>query len=189
MVDWWLCWHSVESERYALWYPYNHVYTYSSYTTPCRTGTGGWARRTQSRSFIGPQFMTICIEFKGSSQFGLPWEELQKAGYESAVCAVLWDAKLPIQVGEFVHLWRRKEGGEGLELRIRYWLGHQVHLDLGLVKMPLDRAGGITGIKKRLASEKVAYEQSLHDQIGFTNLASILPNLYHEFGGKAKANL
>lgn len=100
--------------------------------------------------------MTIRIEFKDSSPFGLPWEELQKAGYESAVCAVLWDAKLPMKVGEIVHLWRRKEGGKGLELRSRYWLGHQVHLDLELVKIPLDRAGGITGIKKRLTAEKVA---------------------------------
>lgn len=131
--------------------------------------------------------MTIRTEFKESSHFGLPWEELQKAGYESAVCAVLWDAKLPMKVGELVHLWRLKEGGEGLELRSRYWLGHQVHLDLGLVKIPLDRAGGITRIKKRLAGEKVVYEQFLHDQIEFTILVSILPDLYHEFGCKAKA--
>lgn len=133
--------------------------------------------------------MIIRIDSKDSSNFGLPWEELQKAGYESAVCAVLWDAKLPMKVGEFVHLWRRKEGGEGLELRSRYWLGHQDHLDLGLVKIPLDRAVGITGIKKRLTGEKVAFEQFLHDQIEFPNLASILPGLYHEFGGKAKATL
>lgn len=88
-----------------------------------------------------------------------------------------------------MHLWRRKEDGEDLELRSRYWLGHQVHLDLGLVKIPLDRAGGITGIKKRLAGEMVADEQFLHGQIEFTNLSSILPDLYHEFGGKAKASL
>lgn len=174
MVDWWFWWHGVESERYALWYPYNHVYVYSSYSTHT------------IKEFIGSQFMTIDIEFKNSSHYGLPWEVLQKVGYESAVCAVLWDAKLPNKVGKFVHLWRRMEGGEGLELRSRYWLGHQAHLNLGHVKIPLHRAGGITGIKKRLAGEKVAYEQSLHEQIEFTNSASILPNLSHEFGGKAK---
>lgn len=113
--------------------------------------------------------MTKRIEFKDSSHYGLPWEVLQKAGYESAVCAVLWDAKLPEKVGKFVHLWRPKEGVEGLELRSRYWLGHQVHLNLGLVKIPLDRAGGITGIKKRLAGEKVAHEQFLHGQIESIN--------------------
>ena len=94
-----------------------------------------------------------------------------------------------MKVGEFVHLWRRKQAGQGSKLRSRYWLGHQVHLDLGPVKNPLDRAGGIAGIKKRLTGEKVAYEQFLHGQIECTNLASILPNLYHKFGGKAKANL
>lgn len=137
MVDWWFWlfwWHSVESERCALWYPYNHVYAYSSCSKPAKGGGKAprafndalshrdrWLGSAHTvKEFIGPQFMTIRTEFKDSSPFGLPWEELQKAGYESAVCAVLWDAKLPMKVGEFVHLWRRKEGDEGLELRRRY---------------------------------------------------------------------
>lgn len=39
MVDWWFWWHSVESERYALWYPYNHVSAHSSYSKPTK-GSG-----------------------------------------------------------------------------------------------------------------------------------------------------
>lgn len=44
------------------------------------------------------------------------------------------------------------------------------------------RIGGMLGIKRLGAGDKVAYEQFLHDQTEFTNLASILPGLYREFG-------
>lgn len=46
----------------------------------------------------------------------------------------------------------------------------------------MSRIGGLLGLKRLQAGEKVAYEQFLHDQIEFTNLASILPGLYEEFG-------
>lgn len=44
------------------------------------------------------------------------------------------------------------------------------------------RIGGLLGIKQWAAGDKVAYEQFLHDQTEFTNLASILPGIYKEFG-------
>lgn len=197
MVDWWFWWHSIEAERYALWYPYNHGVARSSYATTVRRGNrkpllfrddlphrDRWLGSTHTVSeFIGPQLMTIRIQFVDPGYYGLPWDKLNEAGYEAAVCAVLWDATLPMKVGDFLHLWRRKDDGSGLELRSRYWLAHEVYIDVfGLSKISVDWLGGALGIKQRLAGETVAYEQFLHDQIEFTNLASILPRLYDEFG-------
>ncbi|KAK8097308.1 phloretin hydrolase [Apiospora kogelbergensis] len=192
MIDWWFWWHSVEPERYALWYPYNHVEVQSSFAA---VGDGRlhradlchrekWLGSTHRiTEFIGPHHKTVRIQFVEPDHRHLnlaSWSELQKAGYAAAVCAVLWDGSLPLKLGEFVHLWRTVEGG--LELHSRYWLGHEVHLQLLGLKIPLDCLGGLLGIKRRLAGEEIAYEQFLHDQIEFTNLAGILPGLYSEYG-------
>ncbi|KKY31708.1 putativediacetylphloroglucinol specific hydrolase [Diaporthe ampelina] len=207
MVDWWFWWHSVEGERYALWYPHNHCgarSTYARRTTSGFTpvagrdpGTGRalpileredvphrqkWLGSTHTVSeFVGPLRVKLRIEFKEPSYFGLgTWEELEEAGYEAAVCGLLWDKALPLKVGDMIHLWRRTENG--LELRSRYYLAHQVYVDVFGLKVSVDWIGGLLGIKRAAAGAKVAYEQLLHDQTEFTNLASFLPEIYREFG-------
>lgn len=207
MIDWWFWWHSVEGERYALWYPYNHCdvnSTYSWWTTSNFTPVAKRDSSTGKRlpileredlphrqkwlgsihtvsEFIGPQHMKLRIEFKEPSYFGLgSWEDLKKAGYEAAVCGLLWDKDLPLKVGDMIHLWRKTE--DGLELRSRYYLAHQVYVDIFGLKVFVDWIGGFLGIKRAAAGEKVAYEQLLHDQTEFTNLASFLPDIYREFG-------
>lgn len=207
MIEWWFWWHSVEAERYALWYPYNHAAVRSTYATAttsaftprakrdARTGRAmpllerddlphrqRWLGSTHTvGEFIGPTYMSLRIEFKEPSYFGLgTWEELRAAGYETAVCGVLWDEKLPMKVGDMIHLWRRN--GDGLELKSRYYLGHQVYVDVLGLKISVDKLGGWLGIKRLQAGDKVAYEQFLHDQTEFTNLASFLPDIYQEFG-------
>ncbi len=46
----------------------------------------------------------------------------------------------------------------------------------------LDTAATRLGIKRRLAGERVAYEQLLHDQIEFTHLSTFLPDIHAAFG-------
>jgi 2,4-diacetylphloroglucinol hydrolase len=207
MIDWWFWWHSVEGERYALWYPFNHCdvrSTYSWWTTSDftpeavrdpQTGSGvpileredvphrhKWLGSTHTVSeFIGPAHVEVRIEFKEPGYFGLgTWEELKEAGYEAAVCGLLWDRKLPLKIGDMIHLWRKTE--DGLELRSRYYLAHELYADILGLKLHVDWLGGPLGIKRASAGDKVAYEQLLHDQTEFTNLASFLPEIYREFG-------
>ncbi|KAK7992303.1 hypothetical protein PG996_012685 [Apiospora saccharicola] len=192
MIDWWFWWHSAEPERYALWYPYNHVEARSNFAADGRLHRADLGHRDKwlgsthrVTEYIGPHRKQIRIQFvepHDQHHFGagLAPDKLQEAGYVAAVCAVLWDAYLPLKIGEFVHLWRAVEGG--LELRSRYWLGHRVYLQLLGLKTPLDYLGGLLGIKRVLAGEEIAHEQFLHDQIEFTNLSRILPGLYAEFG-------
>ena len=37
-------------------------------------------------------------------------------------------------------------------------------------------------MKRRLAGERVGYEQLLHDQIEFTHLSTFLADIYREYG-------
>jgi hypothetical protein len=54
-------------------------------------------------------------------------------------------------------------------------------------RLPVDAIGGALGKKRRMAGERVAYEQLLRDQTEFTHLASFLPpELFREFGQGAE---
>lgn len=164
MIEWWFWWHSVEGDRYALWYPYNHCDVKSTYarlargefTTEAKKNpkTGRevpilerddlphrqrWLGSTHTvTEYIGPKLMSLRIEFKEPSYFGLgTWAELKEAGYETAACGILWDKSLPMKVGDMIHLWRKNE--HGLELKSRYYLGHQVYFELLGLKVSLDK--------------------------------------------------
>lgn len=164
MIEWWFWWHSVEGDRYALWYPYNHCDVKSTYATVAKSnfvtevkknpGNGKevpilerddlshrqrWLGSTHTvTEFIGPKLMSLRIEFKEPSYFGLgTWNELKEAGYETAACGILWDKVVPMKVGDMIHLWRKNENG--LELKSRYYLGHQVYFELFGLKMSVDK--------------------------------------------------
>lgn len=164
MIEWWFWWHSVEGDRYALWYPYNHCDVKSTYASLSKTKFTTEAKKDPKNGkaipilerddlphrqrwlgsthtvteFIGPILMSLRIEFKEPSYFGLgTWEDLKKAGYETAVCGILWDKTLPMKVGDMIHLWRKTP--DGLELKSRYYLGHEVYFDLLGLKIYVDK--------------------------------------------------
>ncbi|KAK2054637.1 PhlG protein [Colletotrichum caudatum] len=185
MIRWWFWWHSVEPERYALWFPYDHLSVHSNYADRLHRNdlshTQKWLGSTHRvTEFVGAAKMTIQIRFVDPAQYGLPWPELKEAGYDAAVCAELWDGLVTnLKIGDFLHLWRKTD--DGLELRSRYWLGAGVHYKLFGMKVGIDYLAGALGIKHRMAGEKIAYEHFIHDQTEFTNLASFLPDLYADY--------
>jgi 2,4-diacetylphloroglucinol hydrolase len=190
MVRWWFWWHSVEPERYALWFPPAHFAVRPSFAPPLLArpdlpDTRKWLGATHRVvEFVGARPMALRTTFVSPARYGLPWARLRDAGYEAAVCAELHHAHLPMRIGDFLHLWRRSPDGKGLELRSRYWLGSGVRLELFGLKVPLDYLGDKLGIKKRMAGENVAYEHFMHDKLEFTILASFLPELYHDYQAK-----
>ncbi|CAK7221298.1 hypothetical protein SBRCBS47491_004480 [Sporothrix bragantina] len=185
MVRWWFWWHSAENERYALWFPYDHLSVKSSYADRLArkdlSDTQKWVGSQHLvNEFIGAEELGIRICFVDPAVYGLPWEDLKAAGYEAAVCAELRHHTLPVKLGDMLHLWRRAEGG--LELRSRYWMASGMKLELpGKLNVPLDYVLDAVGLKRKLLGEHIAYEHFIHDQTEFTNLASFLPALYEEY--------
>ncbi|KAK7448009.1 PhlG protein [Colletotrichum acutatum] len=185
MVRWWFWWHSVEPERYALWFPHDHLAARSTYADRLHrtdlSHTQKWLGSTHRvTEFIGATKMTVNIHFVDPAQYGLPWEELKAAGYEAAVCAELRDGLVSnLKIGDFLHLWRKTE--DGLELRSRYWLGGGIHYKVMGMKVGIDYLAGALGFKHRMAGDNIAYEHFIHDQTEFTNLASFLPGLYADY--------
>lgn len=186
MFRWWFWWHSFESERYALWYPYNHVSVRrddpDTATRPGLTDEQRYLGSTHRiTEYIGPDRQDITITFRHPRELGFDAERLAAADVVAHACGEVRLQVPPVRAGTMVHLARAT--ADGLELRSRYWLGDRTDLRLpGGAHLRLTRAGELTGITRRMIGARVAYEQFLHDQIEFTHLAGFLPRIYAEFG-------
>ena len=183
MYRWWFWWHAVEPERYTLWYPHNHVSVRprdrERLTAPGLSHEERYVGTTHDVvEFIGPECLSIAIRFVAPAEVGLDAGRFAEAGVVAHACARVSLRPLGVEAVTMVHLARRTE--RGLEQRSRYWIGHRPRLGV-LGGLPVDAVATTLGIKRRLAGERVAYEQLLHDQIEFTHLATFLPALHGEF--------
>ena len=186
MFSWWFWWHAVEPERYSLWYPYNHVSARSlSPELLTRSGLSHQERYIGTThlvtEYIGPQYVDIAISFVDPSHYGFDVSRFTQAGIVSHACGEVWFQRPSIRIGTMLHLVRKID--DGIELRSRYWLADSVKMKIPLLgyELSLDGLARTLGLKSRLAGSSVGYEQLLHDQIQFTNLASFLPELYRTF--------
>ena len=185
MYQWWFWWHAVEPERYTLWYPYNHVDVRPrDREVLARPGLTNEERYVGTIhdvvEFIGPERMDISIRFVDPTELGLDTSRFTSSGIVGHACARVSLRRLGIEAVTMVHLARKTD--DGLEQRSRYWIGHDAKLRLLGGSMSVDKIGATLGIKRRLAGERVAFEQLLHDQIEFTHLSTFLADLYRQFG-------
>jgi hypothetical protein len=114
------------------------------------------------------------------SELGLDTGRFAEAGIVGHACARVRLRGTPLEVVTMVHLARRTS--DGIEQRSRYWMGSGVKLHALGARIPVDTIGRVLGMKRRMAGERLGYEQLLHDQIEFTHLARFLPALWNEFG-------
>jgi len=186
MLGWWMWWHSVEAERYTLWYPWCHVSVKrDDLAEALAPGLSHEQRFIGSthviREFIGAECMDILIRFVDPAELGFDTARFAEAGIKGHACGHVYFQRPRLRVATMVHLVRDTE--DGFELRSRYWMADRVSLQLGPVSIPLDGAARLTGAKHRLAGARLGYEQLLHDQTEFTHLAGFLAAIYREFGG------
>lgn len=185
MYQWWFWWHAVEPARYTLWYPYDHVDVRPRdpgvLTKPGLTHEQRYVGTVHDVvEFIGPELMTIAIRFVDPSEVGLDERRFAAAGIVAHACARVMLKPAGIEAVTMIHLARKT--ADGFEQRSRYWIGHDAKLRVGGGSLGVDAIGSKLGIKRRMAGERVGYEQLLHDQIEFTHLASFLADLHREFG-------
>lgn len=125
--------------------------------------------------------LTLQFHLLIQSHYGFDVSRFAEAGIVSHACGEVWFQKPSLRIGTMIHLARKIE--DGFELRSRYWLADTLKLKVPLTEyeLSLDRLAQTFGLKSRLAGVAVGYEQFLHDQIEFTNLASFLPEIYDTF--------
>ncbi|MFI1205415.1 DAPG hydrolase family protein [Streptomyces sp. NPDC020883] len=168
MFTWWFWWHSVEPERYSLWYPYNHVEAVPRnkdvLTRPGLSDAERYIGNTHDIvEYIGPTRLALSVEFVDPAELGLDTGRFTTAGYRAHACA-------RIRGGYMIHLARKTD--EGFELRSRYLLD----------RTP---APAPDSTEARDRARAFAYELLLHDQIEFTHLSTFLADIFAEFGRRS----
>lgn len=180
MLDWWFNWHPLEGLRYALWCPVAHVsiHVKNPYRHTDRSGVpmtvrnyGGVHYPIEGFNVEGAQ--TVRIEFFSPEDFGLDMSLFRKPNISSAFLANCVLEKLNMPINVFFHAVRDVEGG--VEFRSRYWLRYR--MSNGVPKK------SIMPMPRKLVLD-MARNNCVHSLIEYNNLASILPPLYKELGGK-----
>ena len=183
-LRWWWWWHSVESERYLLWFPHQHVEVVRYDRDVLENQSLSDEERYVGSShhvteFIGPYLNKIQIDFREPSEFGLDGAKIAALGIVHG-CGFVSMSGGRVRVATMIHLARPTE--DGFEMRSRYWMGSEVKLRLLGREMRIEPLAKVLGVKKRLIGARMAYEQLLHDQTEFTHLSSFLGPVYAEFG-------
>lgn len=188
MIAWWFAWHPLESLRYMIWYPGRHF-------------SAGLSEQDRQK-ILDPQVgieqkisdvthiiqedsrendalteipKPFCICFRRPEEMGIPAEWI---GYPDRGCVLLAspplkpDGSLPDRPRIMMHYARAT--GDGVAFCSRFWMGGYVLRD--------GRAEAV-GVGTP-TPEDAPGRLLLHCVREYTNLASFLPGLYREMGGR-----
>ena len=184
MFEWWMWWHAVEPERYLLWHPYSHVSAdYTNREVLTSPGLSHRERYMGNTSLITEYLnevkSDVAIDFINPLEMGLDDARLEEANIKTSFSGYVYFAKPRVKIGTMLHLVKVIEGG--CELISRYYLGDQMGVKVAGKEIEFPHFIKNAMLTKS-GSLQAAYAQVMHDQIEYTNLASILPDLFNEFG-------
>ncbi len=159
MWDWWFCWHPFENLRYKIWDNKVHFGTHLSDEHLARLADTRLPYRERLigthhfvREDIGGGAEDLDLIFQTPAEFGFDTERYEQKAVASVMAKVLGGAV------KMCHVARLHNSGKGIELRTRFWFF--------LPQTPLE-------VMKNL---------NFHAVEEYTNLASILPKVFAEFG-------
>lgn len=180
MLDWWFNWHPLEGLRYAIWCPVAHL-GIDAKDKPGHLDSSGINLRERNygkvhyplEGFDVPGAQRVRIEFFSPEDYGLDLEKFIEPNISTAFLANCLVDQFSIPINIFFHAVRKVEGG--VEFRSRYWLGYN-----------MKKSGPVR--RNRFVPKKVmmhmARNNCIHSLTEYNNLASFLPQLYKEMGGK-----
>ena len=181
MIDWWFNWHPLVGLRYAIWCPIAHV-TVSAKTPEGHKDSSGVPLHVRNigkihypvEGFDIAGAQPIEIAFYDPEVLGITKEMIDNSSmttFEIGTCTNQ-TPRTPINI--LFHAIREVPGG--IEYRSRYWLKCTIK-DGKPVK-----SGFPIPTKSQLYY--MARCNCIHSLTEYNNLASILPSLYNEMGGK-----
>ena len=181
MIDWWFNWHPLEGLRYAIWCPIAHD-GITAETPEAHKDSSGTPLHTRNigrihypvEGFDLKGAQKIEIAFRSPEVLGITMEQIERSSlstFEIATCTNL-KPRTPINV--FFHAIREVPGG--VEYRSRYWLKYTFKDDKPVLSH--------TPVPTRNQLFYMARCNCIHSLTEYNNLASILPSLYDEMGGR-----
>lgn len=181
MIDWWLGWEAMESERYKLWHPRAHqalrAEKMNGDDPKLSDGEKYLNNPNYVSEYVGGESLDLVIVFSDPSEF-LDVSRFEEANVGTAGCAIVGYQNSPINFGILIHFIR--ETSDGCEMRSRFWLGK-----LEVRGLPAKV------ILNKIASSKFAADHAVPDTLGrdmlvhcateMNHLASFLPELYGDY--------
>lgn len=188
MIDWWFCWHPLDSLRYRIWYPPQHVGIALSPEGRARilnpdvpVSEKNWGVTHHVREDCNCGIEDIDITFLSPRDFGFDMTRWKEPYVSTFVGGFGWsrpatETDRPIKVPSIMcHIFRRIP--DGLEHRTRFWMGYR--FSRGKPELALPPGVSVPAI----AVQGLAR----HNVREFSNLSVLLPEIYAEFGGSVIA--
>ena len=172
MLDWWFGWHAVDSDlRYKLWDHDDHYYARADKADYVKDKSVPLAQKTWGVSHSIKEDVG-----GGAEEFVIHFLRPRDAGYDESLIGGAKCTSLVVGAGEgnpalMTHKWYRAEGGVWFESR--FWMGYTI-VNGAVVKVIPD---GVS------LPEIAARNMLRHGIKEYTNLASLLPELYGEHKG------
>lgn len=180
MMKWWFAWHPLESLRYKVWDPYCHPYAAIADVDRAKIQDPNVPIEDKIADVIhfvvediGGGMQDIVIHFEKPEVFGFTQEEMAAnkcyviGGYGLVENREGMKGKSPVIM---LHFFRETE--DGIETRTRFWMGYRIVKGRPVCVLPAHVR----------IPEFVPMGLALHNVEEFSNLASILPEIYAEFG-------
>lgn len=180
MLQWWFAWHGLDPLRYAIWDPFDHYNTELDEASRAKILDPNTSipdkcfdveHLVTESLVLGDPGIPIAIHFKTPEEMGF---DRTKLGTKEFSFFVGGNVEIITPEGQpnvpivMIHTARDVEGG--CELRSRFWMGYHIIDGQGVCLLP-------PGFK----FPEVLVKQLLgHNFTEYTNLASILPDVYKE---------
>lgn len=183
MVDWWFDWHPDDPLRYRIWHPPAHVD--NSVERPAARGEKPyWFTTHHPVEDVGLGVDHLRIDFVPPEQVGFAAGALDQPGVAAIVCGFAGDDRKRARHTRMTHVWLDDPATGGTVLRSRFWIGSVLR-----PYAPKPFASAAAGVINRKAFRRALVPRrapqvlARHCAEEYTNLASLLPELYAEFSG------
>lgn len=186
MINWWFAWHGLEDLRYMLWSPKDHFAVSMSdedrmkVLDPNRPIVQKFQGITHHvYEDIGQGADDLWISFMTPDDFGFDMSRWRYPHVATLVAANVLvkssqaPADAPIMPVAMCHFVRQLSGGDGCEMRTRFWMGWQI----------VDKRPQFVLPAGVVIPEEVAAGLFEHCILEYSNLRVLLPEIYQEMEG------
>lgn len=181
MIDWWMGWHYLETQRYKLWHPRAHI---ANRAERMISDDAGYTDREKYlgnpnyvTEYVGNDCVDITIAFAPASDY-LDVSRFEAARIGTALCGVVSPQNAPVSAAILIHAIRETE--DGCEMRSRFWLGR-----IEVTGLPgaglLNKITRSQFVAKRAFPIEAGRDMVVHCGMEMNHLASFLPALYAEY--------
>lgn len=182
MLDWWFWWHAAEDIRYQIWYPDMHFAISADFQGHYNNDSKSYRERLHLSSHlvtenVGTGKEKILIDFMNPADFGFDETKLDPKKM-TIICARVGSTDRGVWGTKMCHFVRTTD--EGVEMRSRFWIGHQVERMGGFAQDFLNSILNKPFVKRKLIPKGLGKAMFHHCSQEYCNLREILPQLYKE---------